>query len=132
MLATFGFSLDSTVPPQNCALSGMVAGDRATVVALGPGFDAADVITQAAFTAKVLATDADNASSTIQKILVNGDGTANIDALGTIRSITFELTPTDTAALVISRVYDIRLWVTRSGQTYDRLVQRGAISVQTL
>lgn len=132
MLISCHFSLDNVIPPQNCALSGMVAGDRANVVAVCADFDPDDEITQAAFTAKVAATDADNAPTTVQLILASGDGVVDVDALRTIREITFELSPTVTEGLTIAHVYDIRLWVERAGQSYDRLIQRGSITVQTL
>jgi hypothetical protein len=129
MPATTRFSLDGGYVPLSQEIGGFVAGDRAEAGILITGFDpATDVLDQIIFTAKVNPADADNAPTTVQKVLVPGNpanGTiTSYDGGGTILAA-FDLLPADTLVLLSLHSYDVRVWVTRSGSTYNRTVQIG-------
>lgn len=102
-----------------------------TLAGLLPG----DVIQQVSFTAKVNASDADNAATTVQKIWQPPNGTTGpqvvaVDPAASVYAISIPLTQADSVILSTPSAghgYDIRLWVLRGGVTYARTIQRGLI-----
>lgn len=131
MTATARFSLDGGFVPLSTEIGGLIAGDRANVEMLITGFDTAtDALDQCVLTAKVNLTDADDAPTSLQWVLIPGNPVnGNIVEYegGATVLAQFGLVPTDTTALLQLRFYSVRVWVTRSGTTYDRTVQTGKI-----
>jgi len=104
MTATARFSLDGGFVPLSTEIGGLIAGDRANVEMLITGFDpSTDALDQCVLTAKVNLTDADDAPTSLQWVLIPGNpvngNIVEYDNGATILA-QFGLVPTDTTALL--------------------------------
>src|SRR5512146_1022648 len=105
------FSTDAADAPLACNLGdGIVGASTAQLIVQVSGLLATDTLSKLIFTAKVNASDADNAASTIQKTLNAGDAGLTAAALNPgLYLAVFDLTSADTTALLsASRVYDVK------------------------
>ncbi len=128
------FDVDASAPPYSRNYALVTANDTPVVDLVVAGLLATDVIQQVSFTAKLNASDADNAPTTVQHIWQPPNGSTGpqvvaIDS-GTY-TVAMPLTQADTGKLAAVHGYDVRLWVLRSGITYVRTVQQGQIITYT-
>jgi hypothetical protein len=128
------FDVDASVGPLAQDLMGIPIADTPEILVNVRGFLGGDAIAQASFTAKVNATDADNAPTTVQVVWIPEDGNVPggpqvtpLGSAGAAYQFAFPLSAAQTAILATLHGYDIRVWVTRSGVTIDHTVQRGQI-----
>lgn len=132
MIITAPFTLDPAQVPLAQDIMGDLGGDHAQLQLVADGLEPGDVIEQAVFTAKVAKSDADDAATTVQVIILK-DGSGSIAALNgsdTHFILTFPITPAQAVTLEALHGYDIRVWITRGGVLYDRTVQNGQFLAQ--
>lgn len=122
------FTLDMQKPPLRVDLLAGIAGDWGEV-RVPLTLDDGEVFAQAAFTAKVLPTDADDAATTVQRIATTVAGASGrYDTSDPLQPyLLFRLTPEDTLLLLTSHDYDVQVWVTEDGQPRFRTVQWGKV-----
>lgn len=131
MIPAAPFSLDARQIPEAQDLTGAVGDDSAQVSLLVTELLAADAITKIVFTAKLKATDADNAPTTIQYTGTPGGANVTVVAASNIPGgwlITVQLTAADLVKLETPYIYDVGVWVLRTAVTYRRTVQIGKLS----
>lgn len=127
------WNIDAGDAPVAKVLDGAVARDIAIVAVALSELDPGDTVVQASFTAKLAATDADDAVTTVQRVYRADDPTGGLNptvtAIGTRACmIEFPLLAADTAKLTTEHGYDVRVWVDRPGVgIIPRTVMTGTI-----
>ena len=128
MPSTVPFSLDAASVPFVENLT-VIIGDDNKVTVRVTGLAASDAPVQAAFTAKLNASDSDTAPTTVQKIVSQTAG-----AMGQIVNVgpgtwdlVFPLLSADETAFLTSHVYSVKFWNDVGGATVAKTLQTGTI-----
>jgi hypothetical protein len=129
---TAQFDVDAGSPPYSRDYALWPVNDTPALELVVAGFLAGDVIQQVTFTAKINATDADNAPTTVQHTWQPPNGTTGpqvtpTNAGAASMAIMIPLTQADSVVLETLHGYDLRIWVLRGGVTIARTVQRGNV-----
>lgn len=123
------FTLDIYSQPRDLDIKWLSANDWATLTQLVTSIPAGWTIKQAAITVKLSTADADDAVTSVQRVITATASTnGQITTSGTTATCTFYMQPADTALMQSSHYYDIQIWaVDASLNVYIRTVQRGRI-----